>query len=97
MSKYTEGPWEAIGEDGDDFRVRQLTSVKRGAGFSSEVTICEEIRTSANARLIAMSPQLLLALQDAEIILRGIANELPSVKARVDAYADLIAKATGES
>lgn len=65
MSKHTPGPWEFVG-DADDFecRVRQKSSVKKGPGFISEVTICENIGDTQNARLIAAAPDLLKALID---------------------------------
>lgn len=65
MSKHTPGPWEFVG-DADDFecRVRQKSSMKKGPGFISEVTICENIGDTQNARLIAAAPDLLKALID---------------------------------
>ena len=48
----------------------------------------------ANAKLFAMSPQLLLALIDAATIFRGLVDAVPSLRERVEAYDNLIAKAT---
>lgn len=64
MSGHTLGPWEFIGDpDGDECRIRQSSSVKRGRGYISEITICENIQTKANANLIAAAPDLLKALE----------------------------------
>lgn len=88
MSKFkgTPGPWEV---DGVEIRASASHPMERicemAPGFSTE-----------DAKLIATAPQLLLALQDAEEILRGALGNLPSVRSRVDAYANLIAKALGE-
>lgn len=69
MSKHTPGPWEFLG-DADDFecRVRQKSSVKKGPGFISEITICENIGNTQNARLIAAAPDLLEAIEALERI-----------------------------
>jgi len=67
MNKHTQGPWEFLGDpDDDECRIRQAASVKNGRGYSSEITICENIHTQANARLIAAAPDLLHALQNIE-------------------------------
>lgn len=85
MSKFkgTPGPWEAV-----ECRVY--------FGNAGDISLHNAPDAEANAKLIATAPQLLLALQDAEEILRGALGNLPSVRSRVDAYADLIAKALGE-
>ena len=62
------------------------------AGSDDRIAMAE-----ANTELLTVAPQLLLALADAEEILRGLFSELPSVRSRVDAYANLIAKARGAS
>jgi len=48
----------------------------------------------ANAKLMAMSPQLLLALVDAVTIFRGLVDVMPVLRERVGAYDNLISKAT---
>ena len=60
--KGTPGPWEAVGEDLDDFRVRAVAGQKKGQGYSSERTVCEEIRKREDALLIAAAPRLYAAL-----------------------------------
>ena len=58
--------------------------------------VVDYVYQEEDANLIAVAPQLLLALQDAEEILRGALGAVPGVKSRVDAYANLIAKALGK-
>lgn len=90
---HTPGPWERIGsmdEDGE-CRVRQTSSVKHGAGFYSEITICEEVQRVDDARLIAAAPELLAELQ-------YVANMITADEAELISYrriAAVIAKATG--
>lgn len=87
--KGTPGPWKAHGD----------SQAHSDTDFSIETGDFEVIAyvvSEADAALIAAAPQLLLALQDAEEILRGALAAVPSVKSRVDAYADLIAKALGK-
>lgn len=72
MTKHTPGPWERIGsmdEDGE-CRIRQISSVRHGDGFYSERTICDEVRSLADANLIATAPDLLADLQIAAAHLR---------------------------
>lgn len=91
--KHTPGPWECIGsmdEDGE-CRIRQTSSVKRGDGFYSERTICEEVRSCADARLITAAPELLAALE----ALTAHWDDLKSGDSlNVDAARAAIAKAT---
>jgi hypothetical protein len=64
MSGYTKGPWQHLGDpDDEECRVRQTESVRNGVGFCSEITICENIRSKANASLIAAAPELFEALE----------------------------------
>lgn len=87
--KGTPGPWKAHGD----------SQAHSDTDFSIETASFEIVAYvvgEADANLIAVAPQLLLALQDAEEILRGALGAVPSVKARVNAYADLIAKALGK-
>lgn len=103
MIKHTPGPWVV-----EEWSVRepdgcvingglQVVAIKSGAKCSiyaaTEDGGGDEME--ANLNLIAAAPQLLLALEDAEKILRGIAEEVPSAKRRCDAYISLIAKARG--
>ena len=62
--KGTPGPWEAVGEDLDDFRVRAVAGKKRGPGYAVERTVCEEIHKREDALLIAASPKLFKVVND---------------------------------
>lgn len=62
--KGTPGPWEAIGQDIDDFRVRAKSGQSKGRGWASEITVCDEILKRENALLIAASPNLFKAVND---------------------------------
>lgn len=69
--KHTPGPWQYLGDPEDgECRVRQTASVRKGDGFIREITICQEVNTEANARLIAQAPTLLADLTDAAAQLR---------------------------
>ena len=110
MNKHTPGPWEvinstgvfsALGADsGDGMKADhndgwQICDCSVGAtaveGDYVELGFAVQ---KANAKLIAMSPQLLLALIDAATILRGLVDAVPSLRERVEAYDNLINKAT---
>lgn len=83
--KGTPGPW-----------VRRGSVIKALGGNERKVA---DVRVAdsegeANSRLIELAPQIFLALKDADEILRGIAGELPALKGRLEAYANLIAKAS---
>ena len=112
MSKHTPGPWEvknqiqvfsALGADsGDGYKAHstdgwQIADCSEGQTFvdGGMVDLSYGIK-KANAQLIAMSPQLLLALEDAATIFRGLVDAVPSLRQRVEAYDNLIAKARGE-
>lgn len=70
-TKHTPGPWQKLGDPEDgECRVRQTASVRHGAGFYSETTICENISSEANAKLIAVAPDLLADLVEAARTLR---------------------------
>lgn len=71
MSGHTPGPWQYLGDPEDgECRVRQTASVRKGRGFVSEVTICQEINTYGNARLIAQAPTMLVYLTEAAQVVR---------------------------
>lgn len=110
MNKHTPGPWEvinstgvfsALGADsGDGMKADhndgwQICDCSVGAtaveGDYVELGFAVQ---KANAKLIAMSPQLLLALIDAATIFRGLVDAVPSLRERVEAYDNLINKAT---
>jgi hypothetical protein len=92
-SKFTPGPWGYwSGYNSSDRIEAQVTAEGGGIVIASYNHLIAE--GEANAKLIAVAPQLLLALKDAEEILRGVAGELPAFKGRLEAYANLIAKAT---
>jgi hypothetical protein len=109
---HTPGPWEVknqiqvfslLGADsGDGCKAQesdgwQIADCSEGETFvpGGMMDLGFDVK-KANARLIAMSPQLLIALEDAAKIMRGITNQLPLLNARVDAYDRLIAKARGQ-
>ncbi|WP_448647129.1 hypothetical protein [Pseudomonas mohnii] len=91
--KGTPGPWFTSQPHGTIYIEARL----RGSTLQ-EVAACGPTETpdqrEANAKLIAMSPQLLLALVDAVTIFRGLVDGVPSLRQRVEAYDNLIAKAT---
>lgn len=77
MSKHTPGPWQHLGDPEDgECRVRQAASVRKGLWFISEITVCQEVSTEANARLIAQAPTLLADLTDAAAQLRKLGGEV---------------------
>jgi hypothetical protein len=91
MSKFTAGPWQHIGDPEDDeCRVRQTASVRRGDGFYSEITICENIRSKGNANLIAAAPDLLAALE-------AVLSVADRATLEFDLARAAIAKARGQS
>ena len=105
MSKHTPGHWVV-----EEWDVRepdgcvingglQVVAIKNGAKCSiyAATEDGDGDEMEANLNLIAAAPQLLLALEDAEKILRGISEQVPSVKNRCDAYMALLAKAKGDS
>lgn len=71
--KHTPGPWEFLGNpEEEQCRVRQTASVRMGDGYYVEHTICLEVSTTANAKLIAAAPELLEALLEAAEIFQGL-------------------------
>lgn len=91
--KGTPGPWDYwSGYNPYDKVEAQVTAEGGDIVIASYNYLISE--GEANAKLIAMSPQLLLALVDAVEILRGIAGEVPAMAQRFVAYENLIAKAT---
>ena len=91
--KGTPGPWDYwSGYNPCDKVEAQVTAEGGDIVIASYNHLISE--GEANAKLIAMSPQLLLALVDAVEILRGIAGEIPAMTQRFVAYENLIAKAT---
>lgn len=112
MSKHTPGPWEvinstgvfsALGADSGDGTFADSTdgwnicdcSVGATAVDGEYVELGFDVQ-KANARLISMSPQLLLALIDAAEIFRGLIDVAPGLRERLEAYDHLIAKARGD-
>ncbi len=99
--KHTPGPWEYLGDAEErECRVRQATSVRRGNGYFSELTICESVSSKANAKLIAAAPDLLTAAVEVmkglnERIDAAVENRLPTpIFVGVAALHEAIAKAT---
>lgn len=72
MTNHTPGPWQFLGDPDDgECRVRQTASVRQGDGYHIEETICQEVSSIGNARLIRSSPDLLNDLIDAAAQLRA--------------------------
>lgn len=95
MSKHTPGPWSYwSGYNPYDKIEAQVTAEGGDIVIASYNHLIEE--GEANARLMSMSPQILLALIDAADIFRGLADSVPLLKERVEAYDHLIAKARGD-
>jgi hypothetical protein len=105
--KHTPGPWEHLGNPEDDeCRVRQTASVRMGDGYCAERTICQEVSSMGNAKLIAAAPDLLNDLIDAaaqlrayEVLHRAKGTDDSTAKAEVNAalatrFEATIAKAT---
>lgn len=90
--KGTPGPWIKREIEGA-FHKQKAYAIDYN---EDQEQVVDYVYREEDANLIAVAPQLLLALQDAEEILRGALDVVPGVKARVDAYADLIAKALGK-
>ena len=92
-TKHTPGPWSYwSGYNPYDKIEAQVTAEGGDIVIASYNHLIAE--GEANAKLMAMSPQLLLALVDAVTIFRGIADVMPVLRERVEAYDNLIAKAT---
>lgn len=108
---HTPGPWEVknqiqvfslLGaESGDGYKAQesdgwQIADCSEGETFvtGGMMDLGFDVK-KANAKLIAMSPQLLLALEDAAGIFRGLVDVVPLLRERVIAYDNLIAKARG--
>jgi hypothetical protein len=112
MSGHTPGPWavinstgvfSALGSDSGDGTQADSNDGWNICDCSVGVTAVDGEYVElgfgvqkANARLISMSPQLLLALVDAADIFRGLADAVPLLKERSEAYDHLIAKARGD-
>lgn len=63
--KFTPGPWQKLGSaEDDECRVRQTASVRESDGFIVEKTICTNVRSDADAKLIAAAPGLIEALRE---------------------------------
>lgn len=108
---HTQGPWEIVngcdiyslkGGDSGDGVPADPTDGWHIASIGDCPTFVDGVETElgsdvkrANANILRMAPQLLLALEDAEKIVRGITDQIPRLNSRVDAYARLIAKARG--
>lgn len=94
MSQHTPGPW--VVREIEDFG-SILPSIKYSidAVYNNELVV-DCVYVKANANLISMSPQLLLALEDAVTIFRGLVDVVPLLRERVEAYDNLITKARGD-
>ena len=92
-TKHTPGPWSYwSGYNHVDKIEAQVTAEDGDIVIASYNHLIAE--GEANAKLMAMSPQLLLALVDAVTIFRGLVDVMPVLRERVEAYDNLIAKAT---
>ena len=91
-NKFTPGPWSFwSGYNSIDQIEAQITAEDGDIVIASYNHLISE--GEANASLIAMSPQLLLALEDAVSIFRGLSEDIPILRQRVIAYDNLIEKA----
>jgi len=90
MSKHTPGPW-AYQEDSDAY-----THIVRGPNnrFICQLNQSTSAEIEANARLIAAAPELLSALQVAELALRERGLRTCGEYKQIEAA---LAKATGEA
>lgn len=90
MSKHTPGPWvvDESRHDGAINRLEPFRHIGMVSAYREKPGDREE--NEANARLIAASPQLLMALEDALEVLQPLAEQLPSVKSRCEGYARII-------
>ncbi len=87
--------WERLDSDGSTLSCG-MEVVEKSDGADRKISACTvEDEDLSDLHLISSAPQLLAALEDAEKIIRGIAEQVPLVKARCDAYARIIAKAKG--
>ena len=92
-TKHTPGPWSYwSGYNHVDKIEAQVTAEDGDIVIASYNHLIAE--GEANAKLMAMSPQLLLALVDAVTIFRGLVDVMPVLRERVEAYDNLISKAT---
>lgn len=91
--KGTPGPWDFWSGYNPYDKVEAQVTAEGGdiviASYNHLIS-----KGEANAKLMAMAPQILLALVDAVTILRGIVGEVPAMAERFVAYENLIAKAT---
>ena len=96
VSKYTPGPWLYRGKS-DSVHTQCDTHPYGKQIFRFHAGPYEEDQPSdADLALILVSPQLLLALEDAVTIFRGLIDVVPLLRERVEAYDNLIAKARGD-
>lgn len=97
MNNHTPGPWR-LGKNGDDVVADEPAGHNSDAGalnYYGGHLVAESI-CGKNRDLIAMAPQILLALEDAAGIFRGLVDDIPLLRQRVEAYDNLIAKARGD-
>ena len=91
-NKFTPGPWCFwSGYNSTDNIEAQIVAEDGDIVIASYNHLI--IEGEANAALMAMSPQLLLALEDAVSIFRGLSEDFPILRQRVIAYDNLIEKA----
>lgn len=108
---HTQGPWEIVngydiyslkGADSGDGVPADSTDGWHIASIGDCPTFVDGVETQlgadvklANANVLRMSPQVLLALEDALGIFRGLVDVVPLLRGRVVAYENLVAKARG--
>lgn len=89
---HTPGPWKA--------RPVPNVGLKGPTGYAIDYNDAQEqvvdfVYEEADAQLIAAAPQLLMALRDAIEILQPLAEQIPSVRSRREAYERIVSLATG--
>ncbi|MED5545748.1 MAG: hypothetical protein VYD90_10905 [Pseudomonadota bacterium] len=92
--KHTPGPWYV--EDGEK-GVWVNSDALASKGIAVVVNYCGDEARRANAQLLAAAPELLEALEEAELHLRDFANVLSYDPVEADEARVAIAKARGEA
>lgn len=103
-TKWTPGPWRVgtigltndggrpvLAESGRICVIDAQTEFKRGEGWKTE---CDE--REANARLIAVAPELYAAMNDAAQFLSFMGSALPDVRRLSDRINAALTKARGD-
>lgn len=86
MTKHTEGPWIAQAESTKGQIVEYSIEGRTGLIATVHVTVDNDDQDAANASLIASAPDMLAALQDAEIWMQRITDEVLDGEGSRDRY-----------